>query len=306
MTLFVAIVFAAVAALGAAIATGVLGRGGAVEDRYAAKLAGIEDHAMSLEEMELSKPFRERFLVPIYNRLVQLLVARTPASRQDNIRRMIKSAGNPGNVSVSTILAAKFIAAMAALGVALLVMIGLLQWTFPWVLAAAAAGFVGWIVPDRWLKQVADRRRHGIEDVIPDTIDLLTICLDAGLSFDASMLRIGDKVEGPLREEFAAMLAEVRYGRPRMDALMAMAARIEVEDMTAFVNAVGQSQKLGVALGDTVRIQAAEIRRRRRQRAEERAAQASLKMLFPMIGCIFPTLFIVLMGPVALILLSRH
>jgi tight adherence protein C len=306
VTLFVAIVFAAVAALGAAIATGVLGRGGAVEDRYAAKLAGIEDHAMSLEEMELSKPFRERFLVPIYNRLVQLLVARTPASRQDNIRRMIKSAGNPGNVSVSTILAAKFIAAMAALGVALLVMIGLLQWTFPWVLAAAAAGFVGWIVPDRWLKQVADRRRHGIEDVIPDTIDLLTICLDAGLSFDASMLRIGDKVEGPLREEFAAMLAEVRYGRPRMDALMAMAARIEVEDMTAFVNAVGQSQKLGVALGDTVRIQAAEIRRRRRQRAEERAAQASLKMLFPMIGCIFPTLFIVLMGPVALILLSRH
>jgi tight adherence protein C len=306
VTLFVAIVFAAVAALGAAIATGVLGRGGAVEDRYAAKLAGIEDHAMSLEEMELSKPFRERFLVPIYNRLVQLLVARTPASRQDNIRKMIKSAGNPGNVSVSTILAAKFIAAMAALGVALLVMIGLLQWTFPWVLAAAAAGFVGWIVPDRWLKQVADRRRHGIEDVIPDTIDLLTICLDAGLSFDASMLRIGDKVEGPLREEFAAMLAEVRYGRPRMDALMAMAARIEVEDMTAFVNAVGQSQKLGVALGDTVRIQAAEIRRRRRQRAEERAAQASLKMLFPMIGCIFPTLFIVLMGPVALILLSRH
>ncbi|MFY9614584.1 MAG: type II secretion system F family protein [Candidatus Dormiibacterota bacterium] len=306
MTLFVAIVFAAVAALGAAIATGVLRRGGAVEDRYAAKLAGIEDHAMSLEEMELSKPFRERFLVPIYNRLVQLLVARTPASRQDNIRKMIKSAGNPGNVSVSTILAAKFIAAIAALGVALLVMIGLLQWTFPWVLAAAAAGFVGWIVPDRWLKQVADRRRHGIEDVIPDTIDLLTICLDAGLSFDASMQRIADKVEGPLREEFAAMLAEVRYGRPRMDALMAMATRIDVEDMTAFVNAVGQSQKLGVALGDTVRIQAAEIRRRRRQRAEERAAQASLKMLFPMIGCIFPTLFIVLMGPVALILLSRH
>ena len=102
------------------------------------------------------------------------------------------------------------------------------------------------------------------------------------------------------------MITEVRYGRPRMEAMEALAERVDVEDMTAFVNAVTQSQKLGVALGETVRIQATEIRRRRRQAAEEKAAQASLKMLFPMIGCIFPTLFIVLMGPVALILLTRH
>jgi len=101
------------------------------------------------------------------------------------------------------------------------------------------------------------------------------------------------------------MITDIRYGRPRLEAMEALAERIQVEDMTAFVNAVTQSTKLGVALGGTVRIQAAEIRRRRRQGAEEKASQASLKMLFPMIGCIFPTLFIVLMGPVALILLQR-
>ena len=299
-------VFAAVAAVGAAIASGLLRRGTAVEDKYAAKLAGIEDHAMSLEEMELSKPFRERFLEPIYNRAVAFLVARTPASRQDNIRLLIKSAGNPGNITVSTVITAKVIAAVAGLAVGLLVLVGLLHLDFPWYLLAIPAAFVGWILPDRWLKQSANRRRRAIEDVIPDTIDLLTICLDAGLSFDAALQRIADKVDGPLRQEFATMLAEVRYGRPRMEAMEALAERVDVEDMTAFVNAVVQSQKLGVALGDTVRIQATEIRRRRRQRAEELAAQASLKMLFPMIGCIFPTLFIVLMGPVALILLTRH
>jgi tight adherence protein C len=298
--------FALVAAVGAAIASGLWRRGGAVEDKYAAKLAAIEDHAMSLEEMELSKPFRERFLQPIYDRAVALVVARTPASRQDSIKRMIQSAGHPANLTVSTIIGAKVIAAVIGGGVGLLVIAGLVHAGFPWVLLALAGGALGWILPDRWLKQRAGRRRTAIEDVIPDTIDLLTICLDAGLSFDAALQRISAKIEGPLRAEFAIMLGEVRYGRPRMEALESMADRVDVEDMTAFVKAVVQSQKLGVALGETVRVQAAEIRRRRRQRAEELAAQASLKMLFPMIGCIFPTLFIVLMGPVALILLSRH
>jgi tight adherence protein C len=298
--------FALVAAVGAAIASGLWRRGGAVEDKYAAKLAGIEDHAMSLEEMELSKPFRERFLKPIYDRAIAFVVARTPASRQESIRTLIQSAGNPANLSVSTVLGAKVIAAVVAAGVGLLVIVGLVHQGFPWVLLAAGAAGLGWILPDRWLKQRAGRRRTAIEDVIPDTIDLLTICLDAGLSFDAALQRIAAKIEGPLRTEFAIMLGEVRYGRPRMDALDSMAERVDVDDMTAFVKAVVQSQKLGVALGETVRIQAAEIRRRRRQRAEELAAQASLKMLFPMIGCIFPTLFIVLMGPVALILIARH
>jgi tight adherence protein C len=295
-----------VAAVGAAMASGLMRRTGTVEDKYAAKLAGIADHAMTLEEIELSKPFRERFVEPMRRRLVALAMSRTPASRQDQMRQLISTAGHPYNLTVSGVIAAKFVCAAIAGALGALVIFGLLKFGFPLFLLVAAPPVLGWILPDRWLSQKAGGRRASIENTIPDFIDLLTICLDAGLSFDGALVRVGEKVEGPLAEELTVMLTEVRYGRARLDAMQALAERVDVEDMSAFVNAVVQSQKLGVALGETVRIQAAEIRRRRRQAAEEKAAQASLKMLFPMIGCIFPTLFIVLMGPVALLLLTRH
>jgi tight adherence protein C len=301
----VLVLLGVIAAAGTAIATGVLGRGAAPEEKYAAKLAGIEDHAMSLQEMELSKSFKERMLSPLRARLVGMMSARLPASRQQQIRILIQGAGHPYELSVQGVITAKFVAAGVATAIGGLVVFVLLSVAFPINLAVLAAPVLGWMLPDRWLKQKANGRRREIEIAIPDAIDLLTICLDAGLSFDASLQRIADNVEGPLHDEFVVMLSDIRYGRPRADALAAMAERLEVEDMTAFVNAVIQSQKLGVALGDTVRIQASEIRRRRKQAAEEKAAQASLKMLFPMLGCIFPTLFIVLMGPVALMLIVK-
>lgn len=303
---FIYILFGAVAAVGAAMASGLMRRTGTAEDKYAAKLAGIADHAMTLEEIELSKPFRERFVAPLQRRLLALAMSRTPASRQDQMRQLISAAGHPYNLTVSGVIAAKFVCAGIAGGLGVLVIFGLLKMEFPLFLLVAGPPVLGWILPDRWLKQKAGSRQAQIGNSIPDFIDLLTICLDAGLSFDGALVRVGEKVEGPLAEELTVMLTEIRYGRPRIDAMTALAERADVEDMSAFVNAVVQSQKLGVALGETVRIQAAEIRRRRRQAAEEKAAQASLKMLFPMIGCIFPTLFIVLMGPVALLLLTRH
>ena len=300
------IIFGMVAAVGVAMATGLLRPSRPVEDKYSAKLAGYADHAMTLEEIELSKPFRERFINPMRDRLLALITSRTPASRQEQTRMLIAAAGHPYNLTLSGVIAAKFACAALAGGVGALLFIGLMKLTFPFFLVVLGPPLVGWILPDQWLKQQAETRRTQIRDSIPDFIDLLTICLDAGLSFDAALQRVAEKVEGALAEELTVMLTEIRYGRPRLEAMEALAARIDVEDMTAFVNAVTQSQKLGVALGETVRIQSAEIRRRRRQAAEEKAAQASLKMLFPMIGCIFPTLFIVLMGPVALILLTRH
>ncbi|HEY8739636.1 MAG TPA: type II secretion system F family protein [Candidatus Dormibacteraeota bacterium] len=304
MTLFY-FLLAAVAAVGAAMASGLMRRGAAVEDKYAAKLAGVADHAMTLEEIELSQPFRERFIVPIRDRLVALAMSRTPASRQDQMRSLIAVAGHPYNLTVSGVITAKLICAGIAGLLGALLILGLMKLSFPSFLVVAGPPVLGWILPDQWLKQKAGGRRAKIENTIPDFIDLLTICLDAGLAFDAALVRVSEKVEGPLAEELTVMITDIRYGRPRLEAMEALAERIQVEDMTAFVNAVTQSTKLGVALGGTVRIQAAEIRRRRRQGAEEKASQASLKMLFPMIGCIFPTLFIVLMGPVALILLQR-
>jgi len=306
MSPLVLVLFALGAGVGAAIASGLVRFGGRVEDRYAAKLSAIADHALTLEEIELSQPFSQRFLAPMRDRLAALVSARTPASRQEEIQGLITTAGHPYGLTVNGILAAKVISAVALGLLGAGVFLGLLRFGFPWLLLVAAPPVLGWILPDRWLKQQADGRRRAIENAMPDTIDLLTICLDAGLSFDAALQRVAEKVEGPLREELGTLLAEIRYGVPRMEAMEAMAARLRVDDMSAFINAVVQSQKLGVALGETVRIQAQEIRRRRRQAAEEKAGQASLKMLFPMIGCIFPTLFIALMGPVVIIILTRH
>ncbi|MFN2464384.1 MAG: type II secretion system F family protein [Candidatus Dormibacteria bacterium] len=299
------LVFGLLASVGVALAVGVVRPQTPAEDKYAAKLAGYADHALTLQEIELSKPFRERFVEPLRKRAQALVMSRTPASRQEQMRTLIALAGHPYNLSPSGVIAAKLVCAALAAALGALLFLGLMHLAFPLFLLVLGPPALGWILPDQWLKQKAGARRSKVENAIPDFIDLLTICLDAGLSFDAALQRVADKIEGPLAEEMIVMLTEIRYGRPRLEAMEALASRVDVEDMKAFVNAVTQSQKLGVGLGDTVRIQSAEIRRRRRQAAEEKASQAALKMLFPMIGCIFPTLFIVLMGPVALLLLVK-
>ena len=248
MNPLVLILFGVIAATGAAIATGVLGRGSAPEDKYAAKLAGIQDHAMSLQEMEMSKSFSERVIMPVRQRFFAMMLARLPTSRQQQIRQQIAGAGHPYDITVSGVITAKFIGAGAATLIGILLVLLFMKASFPVNLVTLAFPVVGWILPDRWLIQKSNARAKEIEDAIPDAIDLLTICLDAGLSFDAALIRISEKVEGPLKDELNVMLSDVRYGRPRSEALNAMAERLQVDDMTAFVNAVIQSQKLGVAL----------------------------------------------------------
>jgi tight adherence protein C len=302
----ITLLFGLIAAVGAAFLAGFIRQAVTPEEKYAVKLSRIEDHALTLQEIELSQPFTQRFLVPILGRIQAFLRDRTPAHRQEQLRLLIIQAGSPYNASPEGVIIAKVLLAALIAFITVFLFLPFAGLKFPANLLGLAAGIGGYILPDQWLKQNAGKRRQGIEQVIPDTIDLLTICLDAGLTFDAAIQRLADKVEGPLRDELQMTLAEIRYGRPRAEALQSLADRVNADDLSVFVGAVIQSQKLGVGLGETVRIQATEIRRRRRQAAEEKASQASLKMLFPMVGCIFPTLFIVLMGPVALILLNRH
>jgi tight adherence protein C len=300
------IFFAVTAAVGVAILTGLWRQAPGFADKYAAKLSRIGDHALTLEEIELSRPFSERFLIPVRDWILKRLIDRTPAGRLEQLQGLIVSAGRPMNLTPTTLMAAKYASAViAGLGAFLLFLAMPLNIPIVFKLLGLLAARLGWSLPDQWLKQKAGQRRSKIEDTIPDTIDLFTICLDAGLSFDAAMQRIAEKIEGPLQEEMQSTMAEIRYGRPRTEALESLSLRVGSDDLTVFLAAVIQSQKLGVSMGETVRVQAAEIRRRRRERAEEKASQASLKMLVPMIGCIFPTLFVVLMGPVAIILLTR-
>lgn len=281
----------------------IAGRGNSAA-RVSARMATVEDHGLgtSLDEIELSGSLMRRVIAPLGGRILAAILSRTPGERQRRMRILLAGAGRPTNSPVAVMIVAKFIGAVVGGGGGFALATAM-NVKFPVNFLGLAAAVGGWMLPDLWLQQKAKKRRGIFDYSIPDTLDLLTICLDAGLSFDAALREVSEKVAGPMREELTQTMSEMRYGRPRKEALNDMAMRMDSVDWTDFVSALILAQQLGAPMTDTVNIQADEIRRRRRQRAEEKAAQASLKMLFPMIGCIFPTLFIVLMGPVALMLL---
>jgi tight adherence protein C len=264
---------------------------------------GAQEKALTIEEMELQRPFAERFLRPAMEQIGKRLSRSTPQkSRQDLLNRL-ELAGRPGNLSPEDFSAVRLIAAAVTAAIGLL--LGLLL-ANPLYLAIAIVGgaILGFFLPVLWLKQKVDARRSEIQKGLPDALDLLVICVDAGLGFDASLTRVTEKFKNALSDEFAKVLREVSLGRPRLEALDEMGRSSGVEDLHNFIQAVIQSEQFGTGVGKILRIQADDMRRKRRQRAQEKAAQATLKMMLPMVGCIFPTLWIVLLGPAALILMK--
>jgi tight adherence protein C len=274
------------------------------QDLIAERLAQYRDHNLTLDEIELSLPFSERFIKPALERIGSLLTARMAKNRQTLLQNKLNLAGRPYGLTVNGFEVLKV---MTGVGVALLAfwISGLL---FPTNLlakvGAAGAGFVlGRYLPDVMLNNKIKGRQKELRLALPNALDLLTISVEAGLGFDAAIGRLVEKFHNALTDEFAQVLNEIRLGRPRLEALDDMGRRSGVEELHTFIQALIQSEQLGVGIAKVLRIQSEEMRRRRRQRAEEQAAQAPLKMLFPMIGCIFPTLFIVLMGPAIIIII---
>jgi tight adherence protein C len=258
---------------------------------------------VTLEEMELQRPFSERFLRPAIERLGSLLSRSTPQKARQNLMNRLDLAGRPGNLTPEDFAAVRIVAAavMAAIGL----LIGLLLANAVYLIISLAVGAIlGYYLPVLWLKQKVDARRSEIQKGLPDAMDLLVIAVDAGLGFDAALARVTDKYRNALSDEFAKVLREVSLGRPRLEAMDEMGRSSGVEDLHNFIQAIIQSEQFGTGIGKILRIQADEMRRKRRQRAQEKAAQATLKMMLPMVGCIFPTLWIVLLGPAALILLA--
>ncbi|HEY8679209.1 MAG TPA: type II secretion system F family protein [Candidatus Dormibacteraeota bacterium] len=274
------------------------------QDLIAERLAQYRDHNLTLDEIELSLPFTERFIKPALERIGGLLTSRMAKNRQIVVQNKINLAGRPYGLSVNGFEVLKVIAgivvAVVALGVA-----GLLGVTgIPIKGAALGVGFLlGRFLPDVWLNNLIKGRQKELRLALPNALDLLTISVEAGLGFDAAIGRLTEKFKNALSDEFAQVLNEIRLGRPRLESLDEMGRRSGVEELHTFIQALIQSEQLGVGIAKVLRIQSEEMRRRRRQRAEEQAAQAPLKMLFPMIGCIFPTLFIVLMGPAVILIM---
>jgi tight adherence protein C len=264
---------------------------------------GAGDKPLTLEELELSRPFSERFLRPAIERLGSLLSRSTPQKAAQDLDNRLEMAGRPGNLTPADFGAVRLVAAaiMGALGL----LLGILLGTTLYIVGGLAIGVIlGYYLPVLWLKQKVDGRRAQIQKGLPDAMDLLVIAVDAGLGFDAALARVTDKYKNALSDMFAKVLREVSLGRPRLEAMDEMGRSSGVDDLHNFIQAIIQSEQFGTGIGKILRIQADEMRRKRRQRAQEKAAQATLKMMLPMVGCIFPTLWIVLLGPAALILMK--
>ncbi len=278
------------------------------QDLLETRLAQFRDQTTTLEEIELQQPFSERFMRPAMERIGAFLNTRVGRDRISGIQNKLSLAGRPGNLTVNGFISVKVaVGILAAIG-------GFLFWSFVGIelplfgkfvgtiILTAVTAVGGYLLPDLWLRQKVGARQKEIRLALPNALDLLTISVEAGLGFDAALVRVTEKYKNGLSEEFTQVLNEVRLGRPRLEALDEMGRRVGVEELHNFIQALIQSEQLGVGIAKVLRIQSEEMRRKRRQRAEEQAAQASLKMLFPMIIFIFPTIFIVLMGPAVLII----
>ena len=261
------------------------------------------DKPLTLEEVELQKPFSERLLRPMIERIGALLSRSTPQEARKKLLNELELAGRPGNLTPEDFGAIKIVAAAVVAAIGLLIGL-LLQSVLYAGISLVVGAALGYYFPTLWLNQQVQGRRKDIQKGLPDAMDLLVIAVDAGLGFDASMARVTEKYKNALSDEFAKVLREVSLGRPRLEAMDEMGRSSGVDDLHNFIQAVIQSEQFGTGIGKILRIQADEMRRKRRQRAQELGAQATLKMMLPMVGCIFPTLWIILLGPAALILLA--
>src|SRR5438552_9088769 len=261
--------------------------------------------ARNLEELELQQPFIERTLRPLAGRLSGSVSRVTSASFAERTQKRLALAGNPGDLRVADWLGIKAVSAIV-FGVVFFLIFFVLEKSVGMGIALGAVGIgIGYIAPEFWLGRRVRKRQHLILLQIPDALDLLTISLRAGLGFDAALAKVVEKLQGALTEEFRRALAEVRVGKARREALRDIIPRTEVVPLTNFIGAIIQAEQLGVSISKVLQVQSEQLRIERRQRAEEQAAQAPIKMLFPLVGCIFPSLFIVILGP-AIILIVQN
>jgi tight adherence protein C len=260
-------------------------------------IRAVEVRPSDLRNRELARPARERLLKPFYNAALGLTRRFTPAGARDAIRRKLVMAGSPFGWDPDRVLVAK-VACLS--GGVVLGLLFLALFSFAWplrVLGFLAIGLLGYWLPNIVLTNAVQRRQNEIRSALADSIDLLTICVEAGLGFDAALAHVSKNTDGPLADEFYRTLQEVQLGRSRNEAMRNLADRSNIPELRAFVLAMVQADIFGVSVANVLRIQAKDMRVKRRQLAEERAMKVPIKVLFPVLFCIFPALFVVILGP---------
>ena len=265
------------------------------EDAVQARLSQLVVQPKSLAEMEMQRPFSERVLRPMVQRLARA-GKRQEGGMVAKIDAKLERAGYPGGLRGADWVGVKLLA-LIGFGVVGALLGLLLGGGVMLLLFGVVGAVIGYIAPEFWLGKKISARSLAMTLQLPDALDLLTISVEAGLGFDAALAKVVEKMEGPLVDEFRQALAEVRMGRTRRDALRDVANRADAQPVSNFIGAIIQAEQLGVPIAKVLQIQSNQLRIERRQRAEEAAAKAPVKMLFPMVGCIFPTIFIVILGP---------
>lgn len=250
--------------------------------------------------IELSPPLIERLLGPRLGRLSRIGELLTPDGRLGRLRQRVEQAGRPAGLDVNGLLTIKVLALAAGLLVAVIVSSLRLLPSELAVLLGITWLVLSYYSPDLVLRTAVSNRQQQISRTLPDFIDLLTVCVEAGLGLDAALARIAEKLPGPMREEILITLHHMRIGESREVALREFGRRTGVKEVEVFVTALIQSQKLGISLGKVLRTQSENMRIVRRQTIEERAQKMPVKLVFPTILCIFPSLFVVILGPAAI------
>ncbi len=261
--------------------SGVAGALAAIDRRYA-------QHSVLAVRADTAEPLA----VPDWLRDMALRLS--PAGFTGTLQRRLDLAGNPGGWTPDRILAVKGLGLLALAGLG-----ALYGFHSPslFILCTLAGGALGFFLPDLLLLNAGQKRRERVRAALPHALDMLTVCVEAGLGFDSALAQVARNTEGPLAAEFARALQEMQIGASRAQALRAMTDRMPVAELRSFVSAVIQANELGIAITKVMREQSADLRLRRRQRAEEKAQKVPVKVLFPLIFCLFPALFVILLGP---------
>jgi tight adherence protein C len=274
-------------------------------DQVLDRLAEYGGRTLTLEEIELSQPFSQRVIKPLIQGIAQFIGRFAPQRNIEEIRRKLELAGKPYGWGPTEFLGIRGLAGvlLATMTFLLLTLTGqYLPKRFLFTLVAGGLGF--YVLPTLWLSSKIRSRQTEIVKALPDALDLLTISVEAGLGFDAAMSKVAEKWNNELSMAFNRVIQEIQMGKLRREALRDMADRMDVSDVSSFVAAIIQADQLGVSIAKVLRIQSEQMRIRRRQRAEEKAHQAPVKMLFPMAFLIFPALFVVLLGPAVLVVMK--
>jgi tight adherence protein C len=279
------------------IAVGIANRNQA--DPLADKLreyAGQTELTTNLEQIELSIPFAQRVIMPMLQRIADFTLRFTPAQMLESTQHMLDLAGNPKNMTPPVVVGLRVVLAVTV-GPLALFLFGSDQPAIMKLLIVAGGSVAGFFLPVLYLRAIVDRRKQEVIKFLPDALDLMTICVEAGLGFDAAMTKVYEKWDNVLGLAFGRVVREIQLGASRRQALRSMSDRLDVPDVSAFTAAIIQADQLGVSIATVLSVQAEQMRIKRRQRAEEKAQQAPVKIMIPLAIFILPSIWIVTLGP---------